>query len=533
MALIHRFPPRNIPRLGFALVLLVLLTGLNASAQTPEFIYVVNNNFYALHYGAPTSEPDKYAPDPNGSLSTITVWEFDPNKLTLTKVGTFAPPGGDVANKDASLISNGLRVGQDTCKNQPESLGLSYVYNPTIYPHGVPQCFSPSVRTITNTGLPMPMGGALAVWNTIASWLNPGSLAVNDYYNGPTLWTIDTTSSDATWGWPSWQQSMQGGNIGSSLAYSVDGNSLFVSDYTGFFRVIQDPNGTSPTELYLPNTNNPNFNVLNNGSYWSAVSIKQNPAGTQLAIGIDHLDDTLTVPAEVDIADLTTGPPYNIVAINTGGISAVGGMAFAQDGDLVVSNVVNDTIAVISLDTMSVVWGPLSLPSNVSEPVEVLFHPSGKYVYVSCRGDNLDNYVTGNVVAYKYSANQLSLIGVYPTGTVQTQNLAINNPGTRLYALNSGDIGSPRESPPVPAPFPPSISVFEINNDGSLAKILNTASDNTYNNWPVADSNFYPTGIALYAPAPRFTAVLWNDEGPFTYGRVTDDADFNATPECT
>jgi hypothetical protein len=91
------------------------------------------------------------------------------------------------------------------------------------------------------------------------------------------------------------------------------------------------------------------------------VAIKQNPAGTMLAIGIDHLDDTLTVPAEVDIADLTTGPPYNIVPVNTGGISAVGGMAFAPDGNLVVSNVVDNTISVISLDPASfgsIVWGP-------------------------------------------------------------------------------------------------------------------------------------------------------------------------------
>jgi len=499
------------------LILLVLLTGPSANAQF-EYVYVVNNNFYALRYG----DIGQVA-DPNGSLSTVTAWQFNPANNTLSKVGVFAPPGGDVANKDASQIVSGYRVGLDICNNyQPQSLSLSVQYNPAIYPPGYYNCFIPFLRTITGTNSPMPIGGALAVWNTVASWLGPANLAVNDYRNGPTLWQINTSNGQLTF-----QQSMPGGNIGSALAYSNDGSALFVGDYSGSFRVIQNLNGT-------PTATGP-IDVLHNGANWSVVSIKQNPAGTRLAIGIDHLDDTLTIPAEVDIADITQGPPYNIVPIvpiNTGGISAVGGMAFSKDGKLVVSNVVNGTISLINLDTMSVVWGPQSLPSNVSEPVEVLFHPSGNYVYMSCRGDNAAgyNYATGNVVAYQYSGSQLSLLGVYPTGTVQTQNLAINNPGSRLYALNSGDIGCPRCSDPWPAPFPPSITVFTINSNGSLTKINNTAAGNTYNNWPVDDSNFYPTGIAMYAPAPRFSAILWNDKGPFPYGTLTTAAVFDATP---
>jgi hypothetical protein len=522
------------------LISLVLLTGSNASAQsTAEFIYVVNNNFYDLNYGQPNPTPD-----PNGSLSTITVWKFDPDAInpltgkpgTLTKIpgSPFAPLSQSslyepnyVANKDASLIDGSYRLFQGS---SPQL--TTFIYNPIGPPYNATG-YTPKIANIllfsNDTGYsvsswPMPMGGQWSLWNTIASWLNPAGLAVNDYYNGPTLWQIDTNSGAPTWGTPSWQQSVPGGNVGSALAYSIDGNSIFVGDYTGSFRVIQNVNGTW--------TATGPFDVAHNGAYWDVVSIKQNPAGTRLAIGIDHLDDTLTVQAEVDIADLTQGPPYNIIPINTGGISAVGGMAFAPDGNLVVSNVVNNTISVISLDTMSVVWGPQSLPSNVSEPVEVLFHLSGNYVYVyvSCRGDNSPgyNYVTGNVVAYSYSSGQLSLLGVYPTGTITTQNLAMNNPGTRLYALNSGDNGCPRCSTPEAAPFPPSITIFTINSDGTLAKISSGLGGTLYNNWPVDDSNFYPTGIALYAPAPRFTAVLWNDE-TYAYGRKTDATDFNAT----
>jgi hypothetical protein len=76
-----------------------------------------------------------------------------------------------------------------------------------------------------------------------------------------------------------------------------------------------------------------------------------------------------------------------------------------------------------------------------------------------------------------------------PTGGINTDNLALNSTGTLLYALNSGNTFGHRQ---------PTIAAFEVESNGRLKRLGET---------PVPDSNYYPTGIAIYPPAAVFSAV--------------------------